>query len=89
MTRRGQEARVGRPRRAHAVRVAAAATLIIAVVYVAALAIFNAVAANRLVAGVDTQLSDTLKDAQRGVGLADAALPDGGDEDVASPPILV
>jgi signal transduction histidine kinase len=89
MTRRGQEARVGRPRRAHAVRVAAAATLIIAVVYVAALAIFNAVAANRLVAGVDTQLSDTLKDAQRGVGLADAALPDGGDEDVAAPPILV
>jgi len=89
VTRRGQEARVGRPRRAHAVRVAAAATLIIAVVYVAALAIFNAVAANRLVAGVDTQLSDTLKDAQRGVGLADAALPDGGDEDVAAPPILV
>ena len=56
------------------------ATLIIAVIYVAALAIFNAVAANRLVAGVDTQLSDTLKDAQRGAGLADAALPDGGDD---------
>jgi signal transduction histidine kinase len=89
MTRRTQEARVGRPRRVHAVRVAAVATLIIAVVYVAALAIFNAVAANRLVAGVDTQLNDTLKDAQRGAGLADAALPDGGDADVASPPILV
>ena len=65
------------------------ATLIIAVVYVAALAIFNAVAANRLVAGVDTQLSDTLKDAQGGAGLADAALPDGGDADVAAPPILI
>ena len=47
----------GRPRRAPAVRVAAVATLIIAVVYVAALAIFNAVAAGRLVAQVDTQLS--------------------------------
>ena len=89
MTRRSQEARVGRPRRAHAVRVAAVATLIIAVVYVAALAIFNAVAANRLVAGVDTQLRDTLKDAQGGAGLADAALPDGGDADVAAPPILI
>jgi signal transduction histidine kinase len=38
---------------------------------------------------VDSQLNDTLKDAQRGAGLANAALPDGGDADVASPPILV
>jgi signal transduction histidine kinase len=89
MTRRSQEARVGRARRVHAARVAAVATLIIAVVYVAALAIFNAVAANRLVAGVDTQLRDTLRDAQGGAGLADAALPDGGDADVAAPPILI
>jgi len=56
---------------------------------VAALAIFNAVAGNRLVAGVDTQLKDTLKDAQRGAAFANAALPDGGDADVASPPILI
>jgi signal transduction histidine kinase len=89
MSPRGPEPRAGRPRRAHAVRVAAAATLIIAVVYVAALAIFNAVAANRLVAGVDTQLKDTLRDAQRGASVADATLPDVGETDVASPPILI
>jgi signal transduction histidine kinase len=89
MSPRSRQSRVGRPRRAHAVRVAAAATLIIAVVYVAALAIFNAVAASRLVAGVDSQLGDTLRDAQRGAGMADATLPDGGDADVASPPILI
>ena len=87
MSRRSREARRGRPRRA--VRVAAMATLIIAVIYLAALAIFNAVAASRLVAGVDSQLTDTLKDAQRGDGLATAAQPDGGDTDVASPPILI
>ena len=89
MSRRSREPRAGRPRRAHAVRVAAVATLIIAVIYVAALAIFNAVAANRLVAGVDSQLTDTLKDAQRGAGFTAAALPDGGDTDVATPPILI
>jgi signal transduction histidine kinase len=88
MSRR-REPRAGRPRRAHAVRVAAAATLIIAVIYVAALAIFNAVASNRLVAGVDSQLKDTLKDAQRGASVADATLPDVGETDVASPPILI
>lgn len=89
MSGRSRKARATQPRRAHAVRVAAVATLIIAVIYVAALALFNAVASNRLVAGVDTQLRDTLKDAQRGAGLADATLPDGGETDVASPPILI
>ena len=73
MTRRSQEARVGRARRVHAARVAAVATLIIAVIYLAALAIFDAIAANRLVAGVDAQLRDTLKDAQRGDGFTTAA----------------
>ena len=89
MSGRSRKARIGRSRSAHAIRVAAVATLIIAVIYVAALAIFNAVAASRLVAGVDTQLRDTLRDAQRGAGLADATLPDGGVTDVASPPILI
>jgi len=89
MSARRREPRAGQPRRAHAVRVAAAATLIIAVIYVAALAIFNAVASNRLVAGVDTQLKDTLRDAQRGASVADATLPDVGETDVASPPILI
>jgi signal transduction histidine kinase len=89
MTGRDRDAQAGRPRRAHAVRVAAMATLIIAVVYLAALAIFDAIAANRLVAGVDTQLRDTLKDAQHGARFATAAQPDGGDTDVASPPILI
>jgi hypothetical protein len=68
MMRRSREPRAGRPRSAHAIRVAAVATLIIAVVYVAALALFNAVATNRLVAGVDSQLRDTLKDARRAPG---------------------
>ena len=89
MSRRSREPRAGLPRRAHAARVAAVATLIIAVIYVAALAIFNAVAANRLVAGVDAQLRDTLKDAQHGAGFADAQLPDGRETDVAAPPILI
>jgi signal transduction histidine kinase len=86
---RSQQARSARPRRTHAVRVAAIATLIIAVVYVAALAIFNVIAANRLVAQVDSQLRDTLGDAQHGVGFAAAVLPDGDDKDVGSPPILL
>jgi signal transduction histidine kinase len=86
---RSQQARSARPRRTHAVRVAAIATLIIAVVYVAALAIFNVIAASRLVAQVDSQLRDTLGDAQHGVGFAAAVLPDGDDKDVGSPPILL
>jgi signal transduction histidine kinase len=96
MSRRSPEALAGRPRRAHAVRVAATTTLIIAVVYVAALAIFNAVAASRLVAEVDSQLRDTLRDAPHtlsdarcSTGLATAAEADGGDADVAAPPVLI
>jgi signal transduction histidine kinase len=78
-----------RPRRAPAVRVAAAATLIIAVVYVAAMAIFNVVDGGRLVSQVDTQLADTLKDAQQGIPFDAATHPDGGDRDLGSPLILL
>jgi signal transduction histidine kinase len=72
-----------------AVRVAAAATLIIAVVYLAAMAIFNVIADNRLLAQMDGQLADTVGDVRSGVGLASAALPDGDDRDVGSPRILI
>jgi signal transduction histidine kinase len=78
-----------RPRRAHAVRVAAIATVIIAVVYLAAMAIFNVLDGGRLVGQVDNQLRDTLTDARRGVTFAKAVQPDGDDHDVTSPPILL
>src|SRR5215471_17388721 len=78
---------VGRPRRAPAVRVAAVATLIIAVVYLAAIAIFNVIADNRLLAQVDTQLTDSLGDAIRGATFASATAPDGADRDVRSAPV--
>ena len=89
MSRRSRQPYARRPRRAHAVRVAAIATVIIAVVYLAAMAIFNVIATNRLVAQVDAQLRDTLTDAQRGVVFAAAVRPDSDDRDVTSPPILL
>jgi two-component system sensor histidine kinase CiaH len=79
----------GRAQRVHAVRVAAVATLIIAVVYLAAMTIFNMVARNRLVAQVDYQLSSTLHEAGQGAGFTAAILPDDADKDVGSPPILL
>ena len=86
----GQPGRLGpRPRRAPAVRVAAVATLIIAFVYVAAMAIFNVVDGGRLVSQVDMQLGDTLRDAQHGLAFGAATQPDGGDRDIGSPLILL
>jgi signal transduction histidine kinase len=73
----GDTASAGRPRRAPAIRVAAVATLIIAVIYVAALAIFNVLAARQLVSQVDTQLRRTLKEAQSSVPFASAVSPRG------------
>jgi signal transduction histidine kinase len=69
--------------------VAAATTLIVAVVYVAAMAIFNVVDGGRLVAQVDSQLTDTLKDARQGLPFDAATHPDGGDRDLGSPLILL
>ena len=89
MSWRTREPRAGRPRRAPAVRVAAVATLLIAVVYVAALAIFNAIADGRLLAQVDSQLADTLTDARHGAGFAAAARPDSDDRDIDAPPVLL
>ena len=89
MSRRTREPRAGRPRRAPAVRVAVVATLLIAVVYVAALAIFNAIADGRLLAQVDSQLADTLTDAKHGAGFAAAAQPDSDDRDIDAPPVLL
>jgi signal transduction histidine kinase len=79
----------GQPRRGYSLRVAAVATLIIAIVYVAAMTIVNVVVAGRLLGQVDTQLSDTLRDAAHGSGFADAVLPDAGDLDVDALPILL
>ncbi len=89
MSWRTRVPRAGRPRRAPAVRVAAVATLLIAVVYVAALAIFNAIADGRLLAQVDSQLADTLTDAKHGAGFAAAAQPDSDDRDIDAPPVLL
>ncbi|HEY2577709.1 MAG TPA: HAMP domain-containing sensor histidine kinase [Streptosporangiaceae bacterium] len=79
----------GRAQRVHAARVAAVATLIIAVIYLAAMAIFNVVAGNRLAAQVDYQLGSTLREARQGNGFTAAALPDDADKDMGSPPILL
>ena len=68
---------------------AAIATVIIAIVYLAALAAFNVLDSNRLVGQVDDQLKDTLTDARRGVPFAVAVRPDSDDQDVTSPPILL
>ncbi len=65
------------------------ATVIIAVVYLAAMASFNVLDGGRLVGQVDNQLRDTLTDARRGVSFAKAVQPDGDDHDVTSPPILL
>ncbi|HEY3734615.1 MAG TPA: HAMP domain-containing sensor histidine kinase [Streptosporangiaceae bacterium] len=78
-----------RPRRAPAVRVAAVATLIVAVLYVAVMAIFNVIADGRLVAQVDAQLRGTLRVIQDGDGFATAILPDGDDKNVGTPPVLL
>ncbi|MHB8681840.1 MAG: sensor histidine kinase [Acidimicrobiales bacterium] len=56
----------------HALRVAGAATLIVAVAYVLVVGIFDVVVVHRLVGGVDARLADRLRDAQR------SALPTGG-----------
>lgn len=48
---------------AHAVRVAAAAAAVIAVLYLAVVAVFDAVVVHRLVAQVDGRLADRLRDA--------------------------
>jgi signal transduction histidine kinase len=64
------------------------ATLIIAVVYLAAIAIFNVIDNNRMAAQADAQLSEPLIDAHRGVPFATAVRPH-GDTDVSSPPILL
>ena len=86
--RPGRQARDGRPRFAPAVKVAAVTTLIIAVVAVAALAIFNAVAHRSLVAQVDTQLRHSLKDASNGAAFQAAVLPHGV-KDVGAAPVLL
>ena len=79
----------GRAQRVHAARVAGVATLIIAVIYLAAMTVFNLVAGNRLVAQVDYQLTSTLHEAGQGAGFPVAVLPDDADKDVGSPPILL
>jgi two-component system, OmpR family, sensor histidine kinase CiaH len=79
----------GRAQRVHAARVASVATLIIAVIYLGAMAIFNMVAGNRLVAQVDYQLDSTLHEVGPGAGFTAAVLPDDADKDVGSPPILL
>ncbi|HEV2452337.1 MAG TPA: HAMP domain-containing sensor histidine kinase [Streptosporangiaceae bacterium] len=65
------------------------ATLIIAVVYLAAMAIFNVIADSRLLAEIDTQLTDSLGDVIRGATFASAVTPDGADRDVRSAPVLI
>ena len=77
-----------RPRRAHAVRVAAFATLITALVYVTAVVLFNVIDAGHLVAEVDVKLRDTLEDAIRHGLPIETRAPDNDDRDVGEPPIL-
>jgi signal transduction histidine kinase len=79
----------GRPRHAHAVRVAAFATLIIALVYAAAMVVFNEIDGAHLVAEVDAQLKDTLEDAARHGVSFETRSPDDDDKDVGSPPVLL
>lgn len=80
--------RRARSRRAPAVRVAAAATLIIAVVALGAMALFNIIATHRLVGEADTQLKDTLSDVARSKRLT-AGLPDNDDKDTGSLPVIL
>jgi signal transduction histidine kinase len=77
------------PRHAHAVRVAAFATLIIALVYAGAVVLFNEIDGAHLVAEVDAQLKDTLEDTSRTGHIADAGSSDNDDGDVGSPPVLL
>jgi signal transduction histidine kinase len=74
-----KETRSSRDQFAHAARVAAIATLVIAVLYVALTVVFDFVDGSRLVAEVDTHLAERLKDAQTRVELT--APPRGVDDD--------
>jgi len=89
VSRRAGRPPARRPRRGHAVRVAAIATAVIAVVYLAALAVFNVLDGSRLTGQVDAQLKDTLSDARQGISFAMAVRPDSDGEDVTSLPILL
>ena len=82
---------------AHAVRVAAAAAAVIAVLYLAVVAVFDAVVVHRLVAQVDGRLTDRLRDAVReqaqepGVLQPAPVVPPAahGDTDVDAAPVFV
>jgi signal transduction histidine kinase len=78
-----------RSRHAHAVRVAAFATLIIALVYAAAMVLFNVIDGSHLVAEVDAKLGDTLADARLNGGFDKTSTPSNDDTDVGSPPVLI
>lgn len=69
-------------------RVAAAATLIIAVVALGAMTLFNIIATHRLIGEADIQLRDTLSDVARSKELT-GALPDNDDKDAGSLPVIL
>jgi len=78
----------GRPQFAHAARVAAVATLLIAVQYVALTVTFDVIDANHLLAQVDARLSEQLADAGHS---GDLAVPPGrvdDNGDIESAPIV-
>ncbi|SRR5579872_1065828 len=81
---RGQDSHV-----AHAVRVAAVATLLIACVYVAVTVVYDVVDSHRLVANVDTHLNDRLADAVRPGRVAILPGTTVVDRDVEDAPVLL
>jgi len=78
-----------RLRLAHAARVAALATLLIAVVYVALTVTFDIVDTNRLVAQVDTHLREHLVDASHRGDLSAPAGAVDADQDLETAPVLL